>query len=991
MSIDLVPTEVELQLLEACRQGDELSLKTNNPAENSAADGHAWTKGREVRAEFIARLLTTAPGPVVNLKGAKIVGSLNLAGHEVRIPMVLGHCWFENPIQLHHAQTRTVVLRGCCFPSLSADAAAISGDLSLSEITCSGSVSLVDADISGSLYLDSARFIRDVKKLNLPVLNCNRIHVGRAVLAGKGFLAHGMVTFIDGEIGKSFEAIEKCSLLGFPNAFVADRLRIGGALLVRKEIEIGGDFRIDSVVIQGACIFEDVRIATGVAGKPSPSTTELEPEVANSQQATVPPPVFSGTFLEVGDHLTFDRVTFGKVRLSAATVGAISWRSVSLLEKEQTCADLRGVQIKTHLSITGSSVFGGRMDLTACGVARTCAIQESEFSFDGDVAIAADGMQIGDHLQLGPALRAASEIRFIRSTIGLSCTVSANLAARDRNSLTLDEARIGSNLVLTKDTILRGCLGLQQVNIRGMLVAEGVRIQVQKGPAINGFGATIGSALRIEGCVLTGERVMFSGAHVEGPALIARSQFYPQEARIDFQQSQLRSGISIVACAPCAALSFTDAEVGGDFTLSSGLMVETLSMNLSRAKIAGDVNLDNLSSVKGRVVCVATELGGSFRTGALFSISAADESSDHSVMDLSKSSIQGDLSLRFVSINGGLDLTRATIGRDLDLSSAQIVPRPPDAATDQDRGREYEALSARGLKVSGKIDLGFANINGAATLSGCQIGGDLSCILAEFKSDLDLHGTTVLGDFIWQMITSSGYIDLTSAHVGNLVDDVESWPKNAYSIVDFEYSIRGDADRPAVPQLAWIQNQNPWSPQPYEFAARWLRLRGKEGSAKTLQRARRNDERKFGSLSMMARLWNRVLDVFAGHGYQMWRIPGWAALVILVGTVVFYSADKQGVMVMVKSPDAAMQPASGSKNTKPLSRQELNYPQFDAFTYSLDVFLPVVDLHQESSYLPVGNRPGRLWYESYLRFQILLGWFMTTLTVAALSGLNKKD
>lgn len=54
-------------------------------------------------------------------------------------------------------------------------------------------------------------------------------------------------------------------------------------------------------------------------------------------------------------------------------------------------------------------------------------------------------------------------------------------------------------------------------------------------------------------------------------------------------------------------------------------------------------------------------------------------------------------------------------------------------------------------------------------------------------------------------------------------------------IADFEYKTYGDTDRPAVPRLEWIRNQKPWSPQPYEFAARGLRLRGKEGSAKALQ------------------------------------------------------------------------------------------------------------------------------------------------------------
>jgi hypothetical protein len=68
------------------------------------------------------------PGPMVNLKGTKIVGSLRFIGREVRIPTVLNHCWFDNSIQLHHAQTGTIHLLGSWFPSLNAVAGVINGD-----------------------------------------------------------------------------------------------------------------------------------------------------------------------------------------------------------------------------------------------------------------------------------------------------------------------------------------------------------------------------------------------------------------------------------------------------------------------------------------------------------------------------------------------------------------------------------------------------------------------------------------------------------------------------------------------------------------------------------------------------------------------------------------------------------------------------------------------------------------------------------------------
>lgn len=59
--------------------------------------------------------------------------------------------------------------------------------------------------------------------------------------------------------------------------------------------------------------------------------------------------------------------------------------------------------------------------------------------------------------------------------------------------------------------------------------------------------------------------------------------------------------------------------------------------------------------------------------------------------------------------------------------------------------------------------------------------------------------------------------------------------------------------------------------------------------------------------------------------------------------------------------------------------------------YSLDVFLPVVNLHQEDHWLP--DRSQRLgqavW--AYMWLQILSGWTLTTLLLAALGGVIKKD
>ena len=62
--------------------------------------------------------------------------------------------------------------------------------------------------------------------------------------------------------------------------------------------------------------------------------------------------------------------------------------------------------------------------------------------------------------------------------------------------------------------------------------------------------------------------------------------------------------------------------------------------------------------------------------------------------------------------------------------------------------------------------------------------------------------------------------------------------------------------------------------------------------------------------------------------------------------------------------------------------------------YSIDVFLPIVDFHQEGYWLP-GKTDGLiLWawrYKIWLWLEILFGCFLTTIAVAGLTELVKKD
>jgi hypothetical protein len=60
-------------------------------------------------------------------------------------------------------------------------------------------------------------------------------------------------------------------------------------------------------------------------------------------------------------------------------------------------------------------------------------------------------------------------------------------------------------------------------------------------------------------------------------------------------------------------------------------------------------------------------------------------------------------------------------------------------------------------------------------------------------------------------------------------------------------------------------------------------------------------------------------------------------------------------------------------------------PAFQPLAYALDALLPVVNLHQQDSWVPHGAAQWWAWGS------ILAGWMLTTAVVAALTGLIKRD
>jgi hypothetical protein len=100
----------EAHLCAKAAEGGLLDLRCRRPGEDDPARGREWGPHRRIRAQVLFQLLT-GHGPqladqvvAVRLRGAQIVGRLNLGGQKLRCPLELNQCHLRHRLDLAKAE-----------------------------------------------------------------------------------------------------------------------------------------------------------------------------------------------------------------------------------------------------------------------------------------------------------------------------------------------------------------------------------------------------------------------------------------------------------------------------------------------------------------------------------------------------------------------------------------------------------------------------------------------------------------------------------------------------------------------------------------------------------------------------------------------------------------------------------------------------------------------------------------------------------------------
>jgi hypothetical protein len=243
----------EQQLCAKAAEGGLLDLRCRRAGQDDPVRGQEWDRDRWVRAQVLFQLLT-GHGPqlaetvvAVRLRGAHVVGRLNLGGWKLRCPLELFGCHLHHRLDLAKAEAPNINLRSSYLRCrLSARRLKVTHTLNLSSgFRCDRGVVLREAHIGGRLACSDADFANP----DCAALTAEGLTVGIAMSLNK-VQCSGEVRLSGAHIGGQLTCIEAVFTNPHGAALSADGLTVDAGMFLSKA-QCTGEVRMHGARITG--------------------------------------------------------------------------------------------------------------------------------------------------------------------------------------------------------------------------------------------------------------------------------------------------------------------------------------------------------------------------------------------------------------------------------------------------------------------------------------------------------------------------------------------------------------------------------------------------------------------------------------------------------------------------------------------------------------------------------------------------------------------
>lgn len=444
---------VEQQVLTAAMSGGLTDLRTAG-TDNDPAHGSSWDASRQVRASLLAELLTgtrRTDGNLprsIKLRGARIIGSLNLEAATLTCPLLLQDCYIDELVSFDEVTATAIRLPGCHLRGLTARQLRTIGDLDLSAVmfTITGETRLDGAHIGGSLDLNRAIFTNPCGT----ALNADDLTVERSMLC-EGFTATGEVRLVDAHIGGQLD------LLG------ATLTNTGRIALSANRLTVGGDMSSDGLKADGEILLVGAHIG------------QLSLNVANLNN---PGP---GKIALNADNLTVDRHIFcnglrnrpftatGEIRLLGANIGGqLSMRCANLAHPRETALTADLMTVGQGMQCMDDFRSDGEVRLVGAHISGQLLINNAHLNNPDMVALNAAQVTVDGDMSCGMGFTAAGRIVLEGAHIGKRLFFS-DATLTDPGRLYAASLTVGGDMFCTPGFTAADTVSLPGASIGGEL------------------------------------------------------------------------------------------------------------------------------------------------------------------------------------------------------------------------------------------------------------------------------------------------------------------------------------------------------------------------------------------------------------------------------------------------------------------------------------------------------------------------------------------
>jgi hypothetical protein len=456
----------ERLLWAAFPRGEWVDLREGDPLADDLGNAHCWGQQREIRAEVIRALLLGAcaaePGhaPAVRLRGARILGRLDLMGAAAASALVCEYCYFESEIRLVEASTRTVRIVDSRFPGLNGTRLRVDGILNLRGCAVDGVLRLDQANVTGQVCVRGTTIVPGSGGV---AFSADGLTV-QGDLDGAGLTVRGSLRMSDARISGSADLSDARIFCAGARALTLSHAVIG-AKLTGQALQVDGETRLHNARISG-------NIQLPGAALRNPGGVALTGGGLD---------VSGGMFC--GDGFTAE----GEINLIGARLGDIfAAPGARLGNPAGTALNLdRATMRDCDLADLACS---GLIGLIGARIASRLSLDRAQL--DAGVhgkALAVDGATVGGSAVL-TGLCARGEVSMRTASVGEGIMLAgARLDNPAGVALCLDGAAVAADIVADSLTV-SGEMRLSGIKVEGQLSLDQVRLANPGGAALTASG-----------------------------------------------------------------------------------------------------------------------------------------------------------------------------------------------------------------------------------------------------------------------------------------------------------------------------------------------------------------------------------------------------------------------------------------------------------------------------------------------------------------------